>query len=648
MKNKINILATCTFALYLMSSCASTTTQNSNKVDSKTSNDSLSQIASLPKHPIYSNAPITVFEMKILNENEQVRAINKPTMAALDFAAYYNNPIRLAGSSEAPENFTNKMKNVELKDYPFDMLDSLSEYEPNAVAGLFPLAWEPLSKLLYSKTGNDSLSILLNSIETVKWGESEVFRSFQTVSRIWGVIANGQTEWWVEISPASWTGRSVFYGKLKYTSKKNSPEILQHYIEQELSLNEALDWARTLSSYWYPTLNTDLEQHTPGAPWKIGSPFAILRGNPMGTPIYIGFESKSFTLSSDALEAMVKDSIKNATETILTNRAIDTSSNFRLQTLSAMQNSCPENAETQKFKDNLSNTLAKLPKEQNAWEHNGMLWFKRNANYLLASDITKQDSLHNPLPRLLELKHYLDSLNIQLLIVPIPVKEEIYPEKLIDGTSENLCVNTSGRNFIQQMLLSGLDVLDIYPALMATKMGDEPPNYSYQRNDTHWSLTGMLSTMELLAAKVTSYSWYAQSNARPGSLTMQQTTTIREGDLIAHLPDSEKAKYTADTLPAMKIFKDNEPYKGSKNAPILLIGDSFTGVFESVDQKSGGPGSLLAYATGLDVQVSTSWGGGPGVYQRIPKMQMQSKRLVIYMMTARDFWQSPMEWDTLR
>ena len=54
--------------------------------------------------------------------------------------------------------------------------------------------------------------------------------------------------------------------------------------------------------------------------------------------------------------------------------------------------------------------------------------------------------------------------------------------------------------------------------------------------------------------------------------------------------------------------------------------------------------------TGLNVQVLTSWGGGPGVYHRMMKMKkdMQSKRLVIYMMTARDFWQSPMEWDGLQ
>ena len=320
-----------------------------------------------------------------------------------------------------------------------------------------------------------------------------------------------------------------------------------------------------------------------------------------------------------------------------------------MQTLAALEGTCPANDATAKFRDALKKKLAKLPKEQNAWAANEMLWFRRNANYLLADKITAQDSLHNPLPRLLELKKYLDSLNVQLLVVPVPVKEEIYGERLVEGTAADLCVNPAGREFTREMLAAGLDVLDLYPALMAAKSGDEPPHYSYQRYDTHWALPGMLAALEQLAARVTQYSWYAESGAQPGSLTMQEMVTLREGDLVAHLPDAEKSKYPADTLAAMKVFKGSEPYKGGKNSPILLMGDSFTGVFESVDQKSGGPGSLLAFATGLDVQVLTSWGGGPGVYHRMMKMKkdMQSKRLVIYMMTARDFWQSPMEWDAL-
>lgn len=634
----------CPFAILLgLCACASD--------NPRPATDTSSEPAAATAQPLPQSAPSTLFEVKTFGTDKQVRVVAKPTLAALDYAAYSANPIRLAGKDEKPENYAGKMASAKIGDYPFPMLESLSESAPAAVAGRPPLAWEPLSKILYAQTGNDSLGILLNAVEAVKWDEPEVFRAFQTVSKLWGVaLTDGSVEWWVEVSPAVWTGRAPFYGKLKLASAGETAEVLNYYLTAEMGAEDAMNWVRTLSSYWYPTLNTDLEQHTPGAPWEGGRPFAVMRGNPMGTPMWVAFDVPAFELSDEALRAkFVADSLAEAGEVVPVNRSLDTSSAFRLETLASMEGTCPADAVTSKFRDALSAQLKKLPKEQNAWESGGMLWFRRNANYLLADKISGQDSLHNPLPRLLELKKYLDSENIQLLVVPIPVKEEIYADKLVPGTPADRCVNVNGREFIREMLTAGIDVLDLYPALMAARAGDEPLHYSYQRYDTHWALPGMLAALEQLAARVTQYSWYASSGAQPGSLQMQETSTVREGDLVAHLPDAEKPKFAADTLAAMKVFKGSEPYKGGKNAPILLMGDSFTGVFESVDQKSGGPGSLLAYATGLDVQVVTSWGGGPGVYHRMMKMKkdMQSKRLVIYMMTARDFWQSPMEWDGL-
>ena len=634
----------CPFAILLgLCACASD--------NPRPATDTSSVPATATAQPLPQSVPSTLFEVKTSGADKQVRVVAKPTLAALDYAAYSANPIRQAGKDEKPENYAGKMASAKIGDYPFPMLESLSESAPAAVAGRPPLAWEPLSKILYAQTGNDSLGILLNAVEAVKWDEPEVFRAFQTVSKLWGVaLTDGSVEWWVEVSPAVWTGRAPFYGKLKLASAGETAEVLNYYLTAEMGAEDAMNWVRTLSSYWYPTLNTGLEQHTPGAPWEGGRPFAVMRGNPMGTPMWVAFDVPAFELSDEALRAkFVADSLAEAGEVVPVNRSLDTSSAFRLETLASMEGSCPADAVTSKFRDALSAQLKKLPKEQNAWESGGMLWFRRNANYLLADKISGQDSLHNPLPRLLELKKYLDSENIQLLVVPIPVKEEIYADKLVPGTPADRCVNVNGREFIREMLTAGIDVLDLYPALMAARAGDEPLHYSYQRYDTHWALPGMLAALEQLAARVTQYSWYASSGAQPGSLQMQETSTVREGDLVAHLPDAEKPKFAADTLAAMKVFKGSEPYKGGKNAPILLMGDSFTGVFESVDQKSGGPGSLLAYATGLDVQVVTSWGGGPGVYHRMMKMKkdMQSKRLVIYMMTARDFWQSPMEWDGL-
>ena len=90
--------------------------------------------------PPDSMIPTTMFEMKVVDADRQVRVVGKPTLAALDFAAYYDNPIRLAGKDEKPENYAGKMAQAKLPEYPFPMLDSLSETEPAIVSGRQPMA----------------------------------------------------------------------------------------------------------------------------------------------------------------------------------------------------------------------------------------------------------------------------------------------------------------------------------------------------------------------------------------------------------------------------------------------------------------------------------------------------------------------------
>ena len=567
-------------------------------------------------------------------------SIALPTLADLDFAAYYRNPIREAGKDELPENA--KPLNVEMQAYPFPMFDSLVSLEPMSLQIRNPIAWEPFTKFLYAKGAGDSLAQVFRSVESVKWEQSNVFADFQKIEKLYLVGTNPQHgRWWVEVVPRKWTGKEKFWARLKRIPTDTEIAVFKKYTSESLNLTMAEDWAKTLAAYWYPTFNTDLEVHEAGMEWKGSKPFVIMRGNPMGTPIWVAFDVPAFRRTLP-----VK---KDSSADVKASRSLDTSSAWRTLELEKLQGVCPETPETEAFKAKLSKVLDSLPAAQNAWSASGMLWFRRDANSLLAKDFTAQDSLHNPLPRLLELKAYLDSLGIQFLVVPMPTKEALYADKMISGTADTLCVDVAGRDMIRKLLAAGVDVLDVFPALQAAKASDDGEHFSFQKFDTHWALPGLLAAMEQLAMKVTTYAWYENSGALPGSLEMRDTTILREGDLIQQLPQTEQGAFAPETLEVKKVYKNNTPYVGGKDAPILLMGDSFTGVFESVDGKSGGPGSLLAFATGLDVQVMTSWGGGPLVRHRMvkDKKSLQSKRLVIYMMTLRDFWQSPLEWDVL-
>ena len=86
--------------------------------------------------PPASKAAVQVFSVQVTGSDKQVRTVEKATLAALDFAAYYANPIRMAGKEETPENYAGKMAQAKLEDYPFPMLESLSAAEPAAVAGV--------------------------------------------------------------------------------------------------------------------------------------------------------------------------------------------------------------------------------------------------------------------------------------------------------------------------------------------------------------------------------------------------------------------------------------------------------------------------------------------------------------------------------
>ena len=63
-------------------------------------------------------------------------------------------------------------------------------------------------------------------------------------------------------------------------------------------------------------------------------PFAVMRGNPMGKPMWIAFDVPAFRLSDEALRAQqVADSLAAAGEVVPVNRMLDTTSDARLQTL---------------------------------------------------------------------------------------------------------------------------------------------------------------------------------------------------------------------------------------------------------------------------------------------------------------------------
>ena len=98
----------------------------------------------------------------------------------------------------------------------------------------------------------------------------------------------------------------------------------------------------------------------------------------------------------------------------------------------------------------------------------------------------------------------------------------------------------------------------------------------------------------------------------------------------------------------VNLTNENNPYGGSKESPIMLIGDSFTGVFESIDCKSAGVGANIAAQNGVSVEIITSWGGGPLIRKKAMSARanyLPQKKVVVYMMTMRDLYNYAGGWE---
>jgi alginate O-acetyltransferase complex protein AlgJ len=201
---------------------------------------------------------------------------------------------------------------------------------------------------------------------------------------------------------------------------------------------------------------------------------------------------------------------------------------------------------------------------------------------------------------------------------------------------------------------AGIEDVDLLPHLLKAKKEDaknkEPV---YQKQDTHWTNRGLEVAAQLISDRIKSYAWYNDAVKASGvTYTLKDTVFSRQGDIVERLPEADRGAYPSVQLAAQQVFlPDGTLYKANQpQAPVLLMGDSFTGVFELVDCKSAGVGSHIAAKIGLPVDIITSWGGGPLVRDKMLRgraKNMGEKRVIIYMMVARDLYNYTQGWTPL-
>ena len=244
---------------------------------------------------------------------------------------------------------------------------------------------------------------------------------------------------------------------------------------------------------------------------------------------------------------------------------------------------------------------------------------------------------------ILDFAAQLKERNIQLMLVPVPVKASIYPESL-NVNAERPVTNPLQESIYEKLRSAGVDVVDVGPALWAFHRKSP----MYLNRDTHWTPEGMAQSALEIASAVKSYKEFPNLAAASKSFSLelvpQAITNIGDLNLQLSLPrDSKRISYEAVLTRKIYDRATGKPVQPDPESPIVLIGDSFSVIYSKEvpgftwGTDAGLPEHLMA-RLGTRIEVITALGSGSTAVRRalVEKHgSLQGKKLIIWELAAR-------------
>jgi len=253
----------------------------------------------------------------------------------------------------------------------------------------------------------------------------------------------------------------------------------------------------------------------------------------------------------------------------------------------------------------------------------------------------------DPLPAILDFHAQCTRAGARLIVVPVPGKASLYPDKLGIKAPAAGRIDASDQAFYDLLRKAGIEVLDLTPAMLDLRRQGVD---SHCRQDTHWSPASVNATATLIAATIKRDPWYAAVPRKPAKVVPVAVSST--GDLVALLDEKGVAP---EKLTIEQVTLDGQPIASDRASPVLLIGDSHTLVFHEpinggIEASAAGLPDHLAALLGFAPDLVGALGGGANA-SRIDlarrKDGLAGKEVVIWCFAAREFTEALQGWLTV-
>ena len=304
------------------------------------------------------------------------------------------------------------------------------------------------------------------------------------------------------------------------------------------------------------------------------------------------------------------------------------------------------------------------------------LFYRQDVEFLVQPSPldVRSAKLDNPVQAILKFRDQLKAKGVELLVVVVPGKPSIYPERLtgVDG----LKLAGHGKAILDSLAILGLNTVDLYTPLLAAKADDANLGALYLDDDTHWTPRGAELAAGEIAKKVNSMvdaglidigepsMDYVASDSladRMGDIgemsglnkfkvfKVQQVT----GHVVLQQEISERTEAPTDSLSDSTVVRDTvkTPFKDDfRKSKILILGDSFSRIYQTDAPVNAGWIAHFAKNISRPVSSIVSDGGASTlVREKLARKAgvLKGKKLLIWEFVERDLRFGAEGWKTI-
>jgi hypothetical protein len=294
------------------------------------------------------------------------------------------------------------------------------------------------------------------------------------------------------------------------------------------------------------------------------------------------------------------------------------------------------------------------------------LFYRPDADYLIKpsvfdmrsrivdpNDAPIRDSI---IDTIVSFKKQLADKGVDLLLVIMPGKPSIYPDLLSPAVKSEMAGSiTHSLEIMRKLNKAGIETVNLFSAFAKERANDAAAGDSiYLHTDTHFRGRAVLATAKMIADRIKQYSWYTPGNAEYGvdTLMVQRSGDIAEmTKLTATNIRMLKLSFPAEATKCFQVYQIQRDETGAEtgrtlyrddysHSQILVLGDSFSRIYQTDEPKSAGWISHLALNLSQPVGSIVNDGGASTLVREMLARKLNvlhGKKLVVWEIVERDF-----------